>query len=85
MIRELIITDKDVRGKYRNHEYSQHSVSLLSFYRNRDTLNAPELLSGMNKLLQMVTYLVCDGLRYRFKELISRVRQVTKDIVRSEV
>jgi len=24
MIRELIITDKDVRGKYRNHEYSQH-------------------------------------------------------------
>jgi len=25
MIRELIITDKDVRGKYRNHEYSQQS------------------------------------------------------------
>jgi len=24
MIRELIITDKDVRGKYRNHEYSSH-------------------------------------------------------------
>jgi len=24
MIRELIITNKDVRGKYRNHEYSQH-------------------------------------------------------------
>jgi len=24
MITELIITDKDVRGKYRNHEYSQH-------------------------------------------------------------
>ena len=23
MITELIITDKDVRGKYRNHEYSQ--------------------------------------------------------------
>ena len=24
MITELIITDKDVRGKYRTHEYSQH-------------------------------------------------------------
>jgi len=36
-------------------------------------------------LSQMVTYLVCDGLRYRFKELISRVRQATKDVVKSEV
>ena len=36
-------------------------------------------------VLQMVTYLVCDGLRYRFKELISRVRQATKDVVKSEV
>jgi len=27
----------------------------------------------------MVTYLVCDRLRYRFKVLISRVRQATKD------
>ena len=34
---------------------------------------------------QMVTYLFCDGLEYRFKELISRVRQATKDIVKSEV
>ena len=34
---------------------------------------------------QMVTYLVCDGLRYRFKELISRVRQATKDVVKFEV
>ena len=24
MIRELIITNKNVKGKYRNHEYSQH-------------------------------------------------------------
>ena len=24
MITELIITDKDVRGKYSDHEYSQH-------------------------------------------------------------
>jgi len=28
--------------------HSEPSVSLLSFYRNRDTLNAPEPLSGMN-------------------------------------
>jgi len=34
---------------------------------------------------QKVTYLFCDGLEYRFKELISRVRQATKDVVRSEV
>ena len=33
----------------------------------------------------ITTYLVCDGLRYRFKVLISRVRQVTKDVVKSEV
>ena len=83
--------------------YSEPSVSLLSFYRNRDTLNAPEPSSGMNttpkfftesrgtensrlnKLSQMVTYLVCDGLKYRFKELISRVRQAKKDVVKSEV
>jgi len=34
---------------------------------------------------QMVTYLVCDGLEYRFKVLIGRVRQATKDVVKSEV
>ena len=28
MIRELIITDKDVRGKYRNHEYSQQKMCI---------------------------------------------------------
>jgi len=33
----------------------------------------------------MVTYLVCDGLKYRFKVLIGRVRQATKDVVKSEV
>jgi len=26
MITELIITDKDVRGKYRNHKYSQYGI-----------------------------------------------------------
>ena len=36
-------------------------------------------------LSQMVTYLFCDGLEYRFKELISRVRQATKNVVKSEV
>ena len=83
--------------------HSEPLVSLLSFYRNRDTLNAPEPSSGMNttpkfftesrgtensklnKLSQMVTYLVCDELKYRFKELISRVRQAKKDVVKSEV
>jgi len=36
-------------------------------------------------LSQMVTYLICDEWRYGFKVLISRVRQVTKDVVKSEV
>jgi len=36
-------------------------------------------------LSQMVTYLVCDGLEYRFKVLIGRVRQATKDVVKSDV
>jgi len=34
MIRELIITDKDVRGKYRSHEYSQQLQ--VSANRSRD-------------------------------------------------
>ena len=34
---------------------------------------------------QIVTYLFCDRLEYRFKKLISRVRQAIKDIVKSEV
>ena len=36
-------------------------------------------------LSQMVTYLVCNGLEYRFKVLIGRVRQATKDVVKSDV
>jgi len=36
-------------------------------------------------LSQIVTYLVCDGLEYRFKVLIGRVRQATKNIVKSKV
>ena len=36
-------------------------------------------------LSQMVTYLVCDKLEYRFKVLIGRVRQATKDVVKSEI
>ena len=36
-------------------------------------------------VLQMITYLVYDGLRYRFKVLIGRVRQATKDVVKTEV
>jgi len=38
-----------------------------------------------SKLSQKVTYLFCDGLKYRFKVLIGRVRQATKDVVKSEV
>ena len=37
------------------------------------------------RVSQKVTYLFCDGLKYRFKVLISRVRQATKDVVKSEV
>jgi len=91
------------RDRFLTETHSEPSVSLLSFYRNRDTLNSPEPSSGinttpkffaesrgtensrLNKLSQMVTYLVCDGLKYRFKVLISRVRQATKDVVKSEV
>ena len=71
--------------------HSEPSVSLLSFYRNRDTLNAPEPSSGMNttpkffaesretensrlnKLSQMVTYLICDWWADIQKCLKSRV------------
>jgi len=43
------------------------------------------LATKIGELSQKVTYLFCDGLEYGFKELISRVRQVTKDVVKSEV
>jgi len=38
MIREMIITDKDVRGKYKNHEYSQHSFPSTSNHTKIDIL-----------------------------------------------
>jgi len=34
---------------------------------------------------QKVTYLFCDELKIVSKELMSRVRQATKDVVKSEV
>jgi len=36
-------------------------------------------------LSQKVTYLFCDELKIVSKELMSRVRQATKDVVKSEV
>jgi len=36
-------------------------------------------------LSQKVTYLFCDELKVVSKELMSRVRQATKDVVKSEV
>ena len=50
------------------------------FVESRETEN-----SRLNKLSQMVTYLVCDRWKYRFKVLMSRVRQMTKDVIKSEV
>jgi len=50
------------------------------FAESRETEN-----SRLNKLSQMVTYLVCDRWKYRFKVLMSRVRQMTKDVIKSEV
>jgi len=64
----------------------------LSFYRDGDTLNAPEPSSGMNttpkffaetrgtennrlnKLSQMVTYLICDLRKEFFKRVQARFR-----------
>ena len=39
----------------------------------------------LNRLSQKVTYLFCDELDIVSKELRSRVRQATKDVVKSEV
>ena len=50
------------------------------FAESRETEN-----SRLNKLSQMVTYLICDELDIVSKELRSRVRQATKDVVKSEV
>jgi len=44
-----------------------------------------KMICPTQPLSQMVTYLVCDGLKYGFKVLMSRVRQATKDVVKSEV
>ena len=50
MIRELIITDKDVRGKYRNHEYSQHFI-IISFSHLSFTPLFPLFLSSLLYLI----------------------------------
>ena len=39
----------------------------------------------VTSLSQKVTYLFCDELKIVSKELMSRVRQATKDVVKSEV
>ena len=41
--------------------------------------------SKLNKLSQKVTYLFCDWLNIDSKVLMGRVRQVTRDVVKSEV
>ena len=51
----------------------------------RRALTAQIEISLLKILSQKVTYLFCDERGYRFKELISRVRQATKDVVKSEV
>jgi len=44
-----------------------------------------DIASSISLLSQKVTYLFCDELDIVSKELISRVRQATKDVVKSEV
>jgi len=53
--------------------------------RKKEKYQGVEKFIKKMKVSQIVTYLVYDGLRYRFKVLISRVRQATKDVVKSEV
>jgi len=40
---------------------------------------------SLDSVSQMVTYLFCDWLNIDSKVLIGRVRQVTRDVVKSEV
>jgi len=40
---------------------------------------------SLDSVPQMVTYLFCDWLNIDSKVLIGRVRQVTRDVVKSEV
>jgi len=43
------------------------------------------ILKNITRVSQKVTYLFCDELDIVSKELRSRVRQATKDVVKSEV
>jgi len=47
--------------------------------------NLQSLISDIKEVSQKVTYLFCDELKIVSKELMSRVRQATKDVVKSEV
>jgi len=60
-------------------------LALAPFWESYISIQITAMSDLGNTLSQMVTYLFCDGLKYRFKELISRVRQATKDVVKSEV
>jgi len=44
-----------------------------------------QALRRRRSISQKVTYLFCDELKIVSKELMSRVRQATKDVVKSEV
>jgi len=51
---------------------------------NTTSVRTPVIISCVN-LSQKVTYLFCDELDIDSKSFISRVRQATKDVVKSEV
>ena len=80
---------RDVIAKYLSfstpgldHVFWRHLKSLTS---NNTCLKRLVHITNTCIISQMVTYLVCDGWKYRFKVLMSRVRQATKDVVKSEV
>jgi len=54
--------------------------------RGKERIERVEVASNAIEMLsQKVTYLFCDDLDIDSKELIGRVRQATKDVVKSEV
>jgi len=61
-----------------------HTLEGSSYYQENQTVD-DYLDSFLTLVSQKVTYLFCDELDIVSKELRSRVRQATKDVVKSEV
>ena len=80
---DLFTHIQNLNHVFRQWQTSSHSAAIIT-NGNVKKSNMASVIAYL-WVSQMVTYLVCDRLKYGFKVLMSRVRQATKNVVKSEV